>query len=133
MIIPVQIPGHTYDVVLMRGALEKVNELIDLNRKVMIVTDTGVPEEYAKKVADQCKSPYITTIEQGEEHKNLASYETVLTNMLKAGFSRKDAVIAVGGGICGDLAGFAAASYMRGIDFYNIPTPVLSQVDSSVG
>ncbi len=133
MIIPVQIPGHTYDVVLMRGALEKVKELINLNRKVMIVTDNGVPEEYAKKVADQCKSPYITTIEQGEEHKNLASYEIVLTNMLKAGFSRKDAVIAVGGGICGDLAGFAAASYMRGIDFYNIPTTVLSQVDSSVG
>jgi 3-dehydroquinate synthase len=53
--------------------------------------------------------------------------------MLEAGFGRKDCVVAVGGGICGDLAGFVAASYMRGVDFYNIPTTLLSQVDSSIG
>lgn len=53
--------------------------------------------------------------------------------MLKYGFTRKDKVVAVGGGVVGDLAGFAASTYMRGIDFYNIPTTLLSQVDSSVG
>ena len=133
MIIKVEVPGNEYEVEISRGILKEAGKKLNLNRKVMIVTDDGVPKEYSKCVADSCKEAHIVTIKSGEEHKSLASFELILTEMLKAGFSRKDAVVAVGGGICGDLAGFAAASYMRGVDFYNIPTTVLSQVDSSIG
>ena len=73
------------------------------------------------------------TIPEGEKSKSFDIYGKLLSVMCVKGFTRTDCVVAVGGGVCGDLAGFCAASYMRGIDFYNIPTTVLSQVDSSIG
>ena len=125
--------ADSYDIVLERGGLKRVGELFDLNRKAMIVTDSGVPSQYADAVAAACASPFIHTVQAGEEHKTVESWQAILAVMLAAGFNRKDCVVAVGGGMVGDLAGFAAASYMRGVDFYNIPTTVLSQVDSSIG
>lgn len=97
------------------------------------MTDDGVPEIYAKTVASQCKDAHIITLPQGEATKNFDSFKMILEALCKHGFTRTDCVVAVGGGVMGDLAGFSAASYMRGIDFYNIPTTVLSQVDSSIG
>mgnify|MGYP003309819543 CR=1 FL=1 len=69
----------------------------------------------------------------GEGSKSLEVFSKLLETMLENGFSRKDCVVAVGGGVVGDLSGFAASAYMRGIDFYNIPTTLLSQIDSSIG
>ena len=133
MIIPLDLGKDSYDIVLERGALKRAGELLKLNRKVMIVTDTGVPSEYAEAVAQNSKEPLICVIEPGEESKSIEVFERLLIKMLRAGFTRKDCVVAVGGGVVGDLAGFVAASYMRGVDFYNIPTTLLSQVDSSIG
>ncbi|MBQ6579412.1 MAG: 3-dehydroquinate synthase [Oscillospiraceae bacterium] len=133
MVIPVKLPLGSYDITIERGVLKKAGQLLNLERKVLIVTDSGVPEEYSKAVAAQCKTPYIATVPEGEESKSLEIFEKLCAAMLEHGFTRSDCVVAVGGGVCGDLAGFAAASYMRGIDLYNIPTTVLSQVDSSVG
>lgn len=133
MIIKVKTSSGEYDIVLERGVLKKAGELLDLNRRVLIVTDDGVPEIYAKTVAKQCKSPVILTIPQGEASKQTDSWALLLKTMLENDFTRTDCVVAVGGGVVGDLSGFAAATFMRGIDFYNIPTTVLSQVDSSIG
>ena len=133
MIIPVDLPLGSYDITIENGVLKKAGSILNLERKVLIVTDSGVPEEYSKTVAAQCKAPFIETIPMGEESKSLSVFEKLCATMLEHGFTRSDCVVAVGGGVCGDLAGFVAASYMRGIDFYNIPTTVLSQVDSSVG
>ena len=133
MIVPVSLPLGSYDITIEKGVLKKAGSLLNLDRKVLIVTDSGVPAEYAKALAAQCKTPYIATVPMGEESKSLGIFEELCSAMLEHGFTRSDCVAAVGGGVCGDLAGFAAASYMRGIDFYNIPTTVLSQVDSSVG
>lgn len=124
---------HSYDIVLARGILRKAGAYLKLERKILIVTDEGVPEEYANIVAAQCKHPVKITVKAGEESKSFATFEKLCRTMLEKGFTRTDAVIAVGGGVVGDLAGFAAASFMRGIDFYNIPTTLLSQVDSSIG
>lgn len=133
MIIPVKTNTGGYNIYLERGILAKSGTLINLNRKVLIVTDSGVPESYSKTVASQCKEAFVITINQGEESKNFDNYKSLLSEMVKKGFTRSDCVVAVGGGVVGDLAGFVASSYMRGVDFYNIPTTVLSQVDSSVG
>lgn len=133
MIIKVDIKERSYDVVTGRGLLEKIGELANLQRKVLVVTDSGVPQEYARTVASSCKEAFTLTIPQGEKSKNFENYKLLLETMLKNEFTRTDAVVAVGGGVVGDLSGFAAATYMRGIDFYNVPTTVLSQVDSSVG
>ena len=133
MIIPVKTSQGSYDIVLQRGVLERAGEYLNLNRRVLVVTDSGVPESYAKEVAKNCKSATILTIKEGEQSKNIEVYAEVLKALVENGFTRTDCVVAVGGGVVGDLSGFAAASFMRGIDFYNIPTTVLSQVDSSIG
>ena len=133
MIIPVELGKDSYDIILERGCLRRAGELLDLDRKAFIVTDDGVPAEYAETVAAQCREAEIKTLPQGESSKNFDCFREILRGMMAFGMTRKDCVIAVGGGVMGDMAGFAAACYMRGIDFYNIPTTVLSQVDSSIG
>lgn len=133
MIISVNSNIRNYNVVIERGALNCVSKYFNLERKVLIVTDSGVPEIYAKTVAKQCTNPYIITIKQGELSKSFETFKDLLLKMVENSFTRTDAVVAVGGGVVGDLAGFVAASFNRGVDFCNIPTTVLSQVDSSIG
>lgn len=123
----------SYTVYCERGALAHIGDYFSLDRRVLIVTDAGVPEEYAKTVAKSCSSPIILTVKEGEESKSLETLSVLCKTMLENDFTRSDCVVAVGGGVVGDLACFAASAYMRGIDFYNVPTTVLSAVDSSVG
>jgi len=122
-----------YDVVIEKNSLDKVSEYLDLNRKVLVVTDSLVPTIYAKKVLEQAKTGYIYIVESGEKSKNFENYTKILNFLIQNEFSRSDCIIAVGGGVVGDLTGFVASTYMRGIDFYNIPTTLLAQVDSSIG
>ena len=133
MRIRTDVRAAPYEIVLERGVLQNAGKELDLQRKTLIVTDDGVPADYAEMLAAQAKTPYIYTIRQGEDSKSILVFSDILSFMLAKGFTRKDCVVAVGGGVVGDLAGFTAASYMRGVDFYNAPTTVLSQVDSSVG
>ena len=133
MIIPVNSDTFSYDIVIGYDILKDAKELLDLNRRVLIVTDTGVPKKYAETIMSLSKKPVLVTIPEGEGSKNISEFSHILSVMLKSGFSRGDCVIAVGGGVVGDISGFAASCYMRGIDFYNIPTTLLSQVDSSIG
>lgn len=133
MNIHMDLKENSYDIVVERGALQEAGKYFNLQRRVLIVTDSGVPKAYAETVAKQCKTPVICTVEQGEGSKSLDVFGSLLQKMLENGFSRKDCVVAVGGGVVGDLSGFTASTYMRGIDFYNIPTTLLSQIDSSIG
>ncbi|WP_294538905.1 3-dehydroquinate synthase [uncultured Gemmiger sp.] len=125
---------RSYDIILKRGCLSNLHQFTDLtHRRVFVLTDSGVPAQYARTVADQCENGTVYTIPQGEGSKCLKVYGQVLTAMLEFGMDRKDLLVAVGGGVVGDLGGFCAASYMRGIDFVNCPTTTLSQIDSSIG
>lgn len=123
----------SYEILLQRGGIHGVGTYWPLNRKVLIVTDSGVPESYAMTVASQCEEAVVFVLEQGEGSKNIDTYTGILKSLTENTFTRSDCIVAVGGGVVGDLAGFAAATYMRGIDFYNIPTTLLAQVDSAVG
>ncbi len=122
-----------YGIVTENGAIDRIEQYIPLDKNVLIVTDSGVPKEYSQKIFEKCVNAHIVTLPQGEESKSLKNFELLLKKMVEYGFDRTDRVIAVGGGVVGDLSGFAASCYMRGIDFYNVPTTLLSQVDSSVG
>ncbi len=133
MNLTVNLGKDGYDIIIERGALARVGMLLNLDRRVLIVTDEGVPARYAETVAEACTHPIIVTYPQGEDTKSMEVFADLCSILLENGFTRTDAVVAVGGGVIGDLSGFAAASFMRGIDFYNIPTTVLSQVDSSIG
>lgn len=115
------------------GALSDVGSYFNLNRRVLVVTDDGVPAQYAGAVCSACREAHLVTIPAGERSKNLDNWKMLLRTMTAAGFTRGDAVVSVGGGVCGDLAGFAAACYMRGIDYYQVPTTLLCQIDASVG
>ena len=132
MVIEVNL-NEKYGIVIERSALSRIGEIINLDRKVLVVTDSGVPRDYAAAVVSACKTPVLVTVEMGEGSKSIETYTRLLSLMLENGLTRGDAVVAVGGGVVGDLSGFVAASYMRGVDFYNVPTTLLSQVDSSVG
>lgn len=133
MIVPVKTDTWDYDIVLEPGALGRAGELLNLRRRVLIITDSGVPERYAECIAAQCEKAVTVTVPQGEKSKCFDELQHILKAMLDNSFTRGDCVVAVGGGVVGDLSGFAASCYMRGVDFYNIPTTLLSQVDSSIG
>lgn len=114
-----------------------VKELGFAGTKCCIITDSSVGPLYAEKVTNQLKKAfnevYTYTFEAGEENKNLDVVRDALKFLVEHKFNRKDVIAAVGGGVVGDLAGFTASLYMRGIDFIQIPTTLLACVDSSVG
>ncbi len=133
MKLNVELNEHSYPITIERDALNHITDTININRNIAIVTETGVPQQWIDTVKKQVPHAIQITFPEGEASKCFEQYESLLKQLIEANFTRKDAIIAIGGGVTGDLAGFVAASYMRGIDFYNIPTTLLSQVDSSVG
>lgn len=104
-------------------------------RKVAVVTNTTVSKLHLAYLLERLEAPQmeVITLEDGEQYKNWQSIETVLGALFDARFNRKSMLIAFGGGVIGDMTGFAAAIFQRGIDFIQIPTTLLSQVDASVG
>lgn len=133
MKIHVDLKENGYDIIMEHGILANVKDYVDLNRKVMVISDEGVPLEYATSVVAQCSEGYLHVVPQGEDSKSLSVFKEICEDLLEQQFSRKDCIIALGGGVVGDLSGYVAASYMRGIDFIQIPTTTLSQIDSSIG
>lgn len=122
---------------LLKTLGEEVAKKLPDRTKCAVVTDSNVGPLYAETVLASLRAvgrdPYLITVPAGEASKSLSCSEEVLGEMVKAGLDRKSFVVALGGGVIGDLAGFCAAVYQRGIPYVQVPTTVLSQVDSSVG
>lgn len=116
---------------------EALRPLKTENRKLCIVSDSTVAELYAgplqKVLEDVCAEVSLFVFPAGEEHKTLDTVRNLYEHLILNQFDRKDMLAALGGGVVGDLTGFAAATYLRGIDFIQVPTTLLSQVDSSIG
>ncbi len=130
----------SYDVVIGRGLLPNIGEMIlphFTGRKLCLVTDSTVEKLYAdtvtKSLTDAGFDVCRFTFPAGEESKSMTTYAALQEFLAEHRLSRKDGIVALGGGVTGDLAGFAAATYLRGIDFVQIPTTLLAAVDSSVG
>ena len=129
-----------YDIVIDNSFSELVERIKSLGfekRKIAIITDTNVKSLYAEDIAASLKVLsdiiIIHEIEAGEIHKNLNEIEKIYQDLISNNFDRHDLIIALGGGVVGDMAGFAAATYLRGISFVQIPTTLLAQTDSSIG
>ena len=133
MIFSIQAEEKSYDVVIEAGALREAGKHFCLDRRVLIVTDSGVPLDYAETVRKQAACGYVYILPEGEANKDLAHFQEILVFLMEHDFTRKDAVVSVGGGVAGDLAAFAASCYMRGIDYYCIPTTLAAQGDASIG
>lgn len=131
--IHVDVTYKNYDIILERGSIKHLKDYFDTNQKIFILTDENIPQQWIDIVFQQCSHATVYKVHGGEESKSIETYEQCLQAMLNFHMSRKDLVIALGGGVIGDLAGFVAASYMRGISFISIPTTTLSQIDSSIG
>ncbi|RBQ29993.1 3-dehydroquinate synthase [Aliarcobacter vitoriensis] len=114
--------------------IEKLEEL-NFDRKVVVVTNPTVSSYHLEYLKSKIKAREFTicTIPDGEEYKNMQTLEMILSSCFEARLDRKSLLIAFGGGVIGDMTGFAASIYQRGIDFIQIPTTLLSQVDASVG
>lgn len=138
--LSVNTPTKSYDIVFYESFNDLVDEIIKLNfsiSKICIITDDLVDPLYGELVENTLKQNfsevYRTRFPHGEKNKNLSTITDFYSFMIAHQLDRKSLVIALGGGVVGDMAGFAAATYMRGIKFIQIPTTLLSQVDSSVG
>lgn len=133
--------SRQYDVVIGSGLLGRcgslVKEAVPKASKLLIVSETNVAPIYLDKVKASLEEAGFTVseliFEAGEQSKNINTISQMWGVMAKAGFTRTDAVVALGGGVTGDMAGFAAATFLRGIEVVQIPTSLLAQVDASVG
>lgn len=130
----------SYDIVYSKSFDAIVDELKKFhleNRRLCIVTESVVGPLYAEELKQllkpHCKKIIIYQFNAGERYKNLETINEIYETLIKNKFDRKDMLIALGGGVTGDMTGYAAATYLRGIDFIQVPTTLLAQVDSSIG
>lgn len=140
MRLNVNLPEHPYDIIIKKESLLEVGRWVAQlwqQQKVVLVTDDNVEPLYGREVASQLRSEgfevFTFTFPAGEASKNLSTVEKLWEFCAQHGLTRSDGVIALGGGVVGDLAAFAASTYMRGIHFLQIPTSLTAQVDSSIG
>ncbi len=136
MKLTVNIPGKAYDITIENGALSHIADYIDLTGKCAVITDSNVDKFHADAVVKNLASKYDVykfVFPAGEESKTVATLNEIYAFLADNSFNRGDFIVALGGGVVGDTAGFAAATYMRGIKYVQIPTTLLAQVDSSVG
>ncbi|XMB86901.1 3-dehydroquinate synthase [Mycoplasmatota bacterium WC44] len=123
---------NDYEIVIKRGILDEISNYLTL-KETVIVTDDLIPKEYILKVKSSFNDALVITVPHGETAKSLKQYEDIMTTLIESGFTRDVQLIALGGGVVGDLTGFVASTFMRGVDFVQIPTSLLAQIDSSVG
>lgn len=136
----VELGERSYEIVAGAGLLAQAGKLLQergLAGKVLVVTNTTVAPLYLEELTGRIREAGFETatliLPDGEEYKTLAQVEKVYDAAVKERLERSSAMVALGGGVIGDLAGFAAASYLRGVHFVQVPTTLLAQVDSSVG
>lgn len=137
--IPVRLAARSYDVHIGSGLLQRAGELIAPfapSERVFVVTDRNVADSHLQALVTGLgglDARHVFILAPGEQTKSFAGLETLLSQLLSANITRKDLIIAFGGGVIGDIAGLAAGLVKRGVDFVQIPTTLLAQVDSSVG
>lgn len=138
--LTVSLGDRSYPIHIGVGALDRLADVLGglaCRGAAAVVTDSNVAPLYGDRVLEAVRraglSPVLCTLQAGEEHKRLQAVEDLCGQFLEARLDRSSIVVALGGGVVGDVAGFAAAAFMRGIPFVQVPTTIVAQVDSSVG
>jgi len=138
--LKVNLGENSYDILIESGSLSSLGRLCaerGLSGRIGLVTNPAIALLYGDQVrqalVDAGHAVTLIEIPDGEEHKNSATLNLLYDQLIEAGLDRNSFIVALGGGVVGDLAGFAAATYLRGIPFVQVPTTLLAQVDSSVG
>ena len=137
--IPVRYPGGEYEIRIGDGLLNHLGDLLKgkASSHIAIVTNTVVGPLYSAVAEESLRvagfDPFTCVIPDGERHKVLATVESLYEKFLTGGLNRAGTVVSLGGGVTGDIAGFAAATFMRGVKFVQVPTSLLGMIDASVG
>jgi len=134
--VHVDLADRSYDILVEDGLLDKAGELISkigLSGKCAIITDSNVAPHYADHLLQQVSGASLHTVKAGEASKSMLQVAELCGELNRADHDRSSYIIALGGGVVGDLAGFVASIFYRGIPFVQIPTTIVSQVDSSAG
>ena len=123
------------NIIIGKNLLEKLDKLIDVNQfsKIAILTDENVASHWLTVVKKSLNNPVVIVIKSGEKEKNIETVKKIWEKMFELGLDRKSLLINLGGGVVCDIGGFSASTFMRGIEFNNIPTTLLAQVDASIG
>jgi len=132
-VVEVELPSGSYEVTVGSGILAAAAAAVRDRRRVAVVSQAAVADLYAARLLDDLPQAELFLMGDGEEHKTLATVDDLTRRFAAAGILRGDAVVALGGGVVGDTAGFAAAVYHRGVDVVQVPTTLLAQVDSAIG
>jgi 3-dehydroquinate synthase len=140
-VVEVQVPAHPYSAIIESGLLSRIGALlrerVPERTKYVVVTTPVVEKLYAEIVTKslaQADLPHVVlTMPDGEKYKTIATVSDLASKLVRRGVDRKSAILALGGGVVGDVAGFVASIYMRGIDVVQVPTTLLAQVDASIG
>ena len=133
MKLNVNLKDKSYEVIVERGIIKNITPYVDIEKKFLIVSDDRIPNVYINTIKKQLKKVDVFIFPHGENNKSLDNYKLIIERLVKEDFSRKDYIIALGGGVVSDLAGFVASTYKRGMNLINIPTTTLAMVDASVG
>lgn len=131
--IEVNIPGKEYNVLISNGITSRIHDFIDVNKNYVIITDDNVEQLYLSNITLRINNYHSYIVPHGEKSKSMETAYSLINKMIADGVTRDVTIIALGGGVVGDLAGFIASIYMRGVNFIQIPTTLLSQIDSSIG
>ncbi|KAF0132959.1 MAG: aroB1 [Candidatus Saganbacteria bacterium] len=131
--IKVNLKERSYEIIIGSGKLEELKEYVKNKSRIIIITDYTVGSLYGKKLQKTIKASSLIEIPPGEKYKSLSTAAAVYDKMIGLNAARDSLVVALGGGVIGDLSGFVAATYMRGIDLIQVPTTLLAMVDASIG
>jgi 3-dehydroquinate synthase len=139
--VTISVPAHIYDAVIENGLIEQTGEflrqMLGTQRKLFVVTVEPVRRKWGKKLMASLTgagfAAHMLEMEDGERHKRMSTVEGLAEKLVSLGAERSAVLLALGGGVVGDVTGFLASSYLRGVDVVQIPTTVLAQVDSSIG
>lgn len=131
--VHVPIPNNEYDVFIENGILNTIENYIDISQKYVVITDSNVAPLYLEKITSKLLDYQRYIIPPGEHSKSMEMAYSLINKMINDNVTRDYTVLSLGGGVVGDLSGFIASIYMRGIKYIQVPTTLLSQIDSSVG
>lgn len=122
-----------YSIIIQNNLLNSLKDYFEDDRVYVIIHDDNIPKIYIEQVKAACKKNLVIDFPEGEASKSLKQYQRIISIMQENNIKRDACIVAVGGGVTGDLSGFVASTYLRGIKYIQVPTTLLSQIDSSVG
>lgn len=124
---------RNYKIIIKHNLLNSIEDYLDVNKFYVIIFDDNIPKDYINLISKKLKHKLLISFPEGEQSKSFTEYQRIIHILQENNVKRDSVIIALGGGVTGDLTGFIASTYLRGVDYIQIPTTLLSQIDSSVG